>query len=133
MKIKMLAICLNVLWLAACSSSQDVLLPTNGTTMLDMWHQGSGQATLTQSRSGLTRRIDPPKGISTKEMKSYTRTAENEANNLFPRLPNPDLIMYVFPHLSDNEEPVPISGYSTVIPFYGRTQYAQPGERTRPY
>lgn len=133
MKIKMLAICLNVLWLAACSSSQDVLLPANGTTMLDMWHQGSGQATLTQSRSGLTRRIDPPKGISTKEMESYTRTAENEANNLFPRLPNPDLIMYVFPHLSDNEEPVPIPGYSTVIPFYGRTQYAQPGERTRPY
>ena len=133
MKIKMLAICLNVLWLAACSSSQDVLLPTNGTTMLDMWHQGSGQTTLAQSRSGLTRRIDPPKGISTKEMESYTRTAENEANNLFPRLPNPDLIMYVFPHLSDNEEPVPIPGYSTVIPFYGRTQYAQPGERTRPY
>lgn len=133
MNIKIIAIFLSCLWLSACSSSQEDLLPTNGTTMLEMWHQGSGQATLSQSRHGLSRRIDPPKGISRTEMESYTRTAENEANNLFPRLPNPDLIMYVFPHLSDNEEPVPIPGYSTVIPFYGRTQYAQPGERTQPY
>lgn len=67
------------------------------------------------------------------ELTHYTRTAANEAKNLFPRLPNPDLIMYVFPHLSASAEPVPIPGYTTVFPFYGRVQYAQPGERTRHY
>lgn len=36
--------------------------------------------------------------------------------------------MYVFPHLAGGTSPVP--GYSTVFPFYSRTQYALPGERT---
>ncbi|MFF0977525.1 TIGR03751 family conjugal transfer lipoprotein, partial [Proteus mirabilis] len=45
----------------------------------------------------------------------------------FPRLPNPDMVMYVFPHLSAGNLPVP--GYSTVFPFYHQVQYALPGER----
>ncbi len=131
MKMKLIGIALSML-LTACSSSQEDLLPSSEQTMLDLWNNRGG-STLQQSRTGNVRSIDPPKGISSAEMESYTRTAANEAQNLFPRLPNPDLIMYVFPHLSDTAEQVPIPGYSTVIPFYGRTQYAQPGERTRPY
>lgn len=43
-------------------------------------------------------------------------------------LPNPDMVMYLYPHLADGNTPVP--GYSTVFPFYSQTQYAMPGERT---
>ena len=66
------------------------------------------------------------------EQMRYTRTAANEVYRQFPRLPNPDLVMYVFPHLAGTD-PVPVPGYSTVFPLYQRVQYAMPGERTEAY
>lgn len=59
-------------------------------------------------------------------LQGYTRTAENELQVLFPRLPNPTLVMYVNPHLSMSGDPVP--GYSTAFPLYDRYEYALPGE-----
>lgn len=44
----------------------------------------------------------------------------------FARVPNPDLVMVVYPHLSKGQYPVP--GYVTVFPMYEQTQYALPGE-----
>lgn len=120
-----------VFLLSACSTSQRELLPTGNETMRDIWNKSSSDAQLQYYRDSDNRRIDPVNYVSTKEQESYTRSAENEIKNLFPQLPNPDLIMYVYPHLSNSGEPMPIPGYSTVIPFYGRVQYAQPGERTR--
>lgn len=117
--------------LSACSTSQKELLPTGNETMRDIWNKGSSEGQLQVYRDGNNRRIDPVSYVSVREQQSYTRTSENEIKNLFPQLPNPDLIMYVYPHLSASGEPMPIPGYSTVIPFYSRVQYAQPGERTR--
>lgn len=34
------------------------------------------------------------------EAYSYSRTQESEISQQFPRLPNPDMVMYVFPHLA---------------------------------
>jgi conjugative transfer region lipoprotein (TIGR03751 family) len=44
----------------------------------------------------------------------------------FQRLPNPDLVMYVFPHLARGRYPVP--GYYTAFPLYETVEYALPGE-----
>ncbi|MDT3671765.1 MAG: TIGR03751 family conjugal transfer lipoprotein [Aromatoleum sp.] len=44
----------------------------------------------------------------------------------FARLPNPDLIMIVFPHLSRGKYPAP--GYVTAFPMYERVEYLLPGE-----
>jgi len=63
---------------------------------------------------------------------AYTRTAANEIYRQFHRLPNPDLVMYVFPHLAGSD-PVPVPGYTTVFPLYQRVQYAMPGERLEDY
>ena len=57
----------------------------------------------------------------------YTRTAQNELQLLFPRLPNPDIVIYVFPHLATDER-VPVPGYTTAVPLYERVEYALPGE-----
>src|SRR5690554_1751802 len=65
------------------------------------------------------------------EQLRYSRDASNEIYSQFRRLPNPDLVMYVFPHLAGSEQ-VPVPGYSTVFPLYQRTQYAMPGESARP-
>jgi conjugative transfer region lipoprotein (TIGR03751 family) len=44
----------------------------------------------------------------------------------FARLPNPDLVMVVFPHLARGKYPVP--GYVTTFPMYEDAPYALPGE-----
>jgi len=59
-------------------------------------------------------------------LRDYTREAANEINPVFPLPPNPQMVLYVFPHLSAEGAPVP--GYSTAFPLYPVDQYALPGE-----
>jgi conjugative transfer region lipoprotein (TIGR03751 family) len=96
---------------------------------------GGGQAArqLLDARQGLRRpltEIDvqtpPPPTPPTRARRA------NEIQRQFRRLPNPDLVMYVFPHLAGSD-PVPVPGYSTVFPLYQRVQYAMPGERVEDY
>ncbi|WP_239232362.1 TIGR03751 family conjugal transfer lipoprotein [Thiomicrospira aerophila] len=56
----------------------------------------------------------------------YTRDAMNELDVLFPRLPNPTLVMYVYPYIARSGVPVP--GYSTAFPLFDQPHYALPGE-----
>lgn len=62
-------------------------------SMLSLWQQQSGgSAALLDVRSRLRRPPDGP-------------VAKPEANTIrsqFPRLPNPDMVLYVFPHLNGN-------------------------------
>lgn len=57
----------------------------------------------------------------------YTRDAFNEIDVLFPRLPNPTLVMYIFPHLA-GDAGAPVPGYTTAFPMYEQVEYALPGE-----
>ena len=59
-------------------------------------------------------------------LRGYSRDVNNELSALFPQLPNPTIIMYVFPHLSIDGAPVP--GYSTMFQLYEKVEYALPGE-----
>jgi len=117
-----------LLVLTGCSTSQETLLPVDeNTTMLSLWgKQTGGSNTLYDQRSELRR---PLTEISAAEQQNYTRTAANEIQSQFKRLPNPDMTMYVFPHLTEGEN-VPVPGYTTVFPLHSRVNYALPGERT---
>jgi len=66
------------------------------------------------------------------EVRREGLAARNEVHRQFQRLPNPDLVMYVYPHLAGTD-PVPVPGYTTVFPLYQRIQYAMPGERVEDY
>jgi len=114
--------------LTGCSTSQEALLPVDeDTTMLSLWGDYTGGSqTLFDQRSVLRR---PLTTLSPAEQTQYTRTAANEIQSRFKRLPNPDMVMYVYPHLTDGEA-VPVPGYTTVFPLYTRENYALPGERT---
>ena len=119
------------LLISACSTSKDELLPHGNQTMMDVWEQGTSGASgrqLVEARQALRRPLE----IGHKDKNIFTRTAQNEIYSQFKRLPNPDLVMYVFPHLAGSD-PAPIPGYSTVFPLYQRVQYAMPGERTEDY
>lgn len=121
--------------LTGCSTSKEALLPAGDSSMLEIWQgeDGGGSArNAVAARDSLRRPLTEPEsqaGVAAD--RSYSRTQESEIAQQFPRLPNPDLVMYVFPHLAGGTAPVP--GYSTVFPFYSQVQYAMPGERTEVY
>jgi conjugative transfer region lipoprotein (TIGR03751 family) len=115
-----------------CATNKDKLLTHDGRTMQDIWRQQTGggeggNRPLLDARQSLRRPL-----TQADEQARYTRTAANEIERQFHRLPNPDLVMYVFPHLAGSD-PVPVPGYSTVFPLYQRVQYAMPGERLEDY
>ncbi len=66
------------------------------------------------------------------DLSSYTRNAHNEIQQIFPRLRNKTLILYIFPHLSERERH-PVPGYSTAFTLYKQTEYALPGETEEGY
>ena len=118
-----------------CSTDKDELMPHGSQNMLDLWNQsaggsgnGPGNRQLMDARTQLRR----PLWEEVESRSGYTRTAQNEIYSQFKRLPNPDLVMYVFPHLT-GADPAPVPGYSTIFPFYQRVQYAMPGERTEDF
>ena len=101
----------------------------SGTTNTADDSDGDHTTNLERARSALRRPIAPAN--LTAERSAYTRTAANEIHSQFSRLPNPDLTLYIFPHLSGGtSEQVPIPGYTTIFPLYDRPHYGQPGERT---
>lgn len=126
------------LLLAGCASSKDELLTHDSQTMHDIWSHETGNGGRT-ARELLDARQSLRRSLTTEDVQTapmeqvrYTRTAQTEIYSQFQRLPNPDLVMYVFPHLAGTD-PVPVPGYSTVFPLYQRVQYALPGERVEDY
>jgi conjugative transfer region lipoprotein (TIGR03751 family) len=126
--------------LLGCATSKDELLPRGEHDMRDIWQQetSGGNASLAgrrllDARQPLRRPLtEADVQAAPAEAASYTREAAREIHRQFRRLPNPDLVMYVFPHLAGSD-PVPVPGYSTVFPLYRRAPYALPGERLEDY
>jgi len=71
----------------------------------------------------------PPAACACGDASAYARTAANELELLFPRLPNPDVFIYVPAHLA-TELRIPVPGYTTAVPLYDRLEYALPGEES---
>lgn len=125
--------------LCGCATSKEELMPHDDAVMLDLWNQNTAGSSNTAARQLLDARQTLRRPLTSAEAKAkqdenagFTRNPANEIYRQFKRLPNPDLLMYVFPHLAGTD-PVPVPGYSTVFPFYQRVQYAMPGERTEEY
>ena len=133
--------CTGLALLSGCATTKDELMPSNGMTMQDLWAQGTaeggdgrtagsaGQRSIIEARGALRRPIGD--GEQRAEQTRYTRGAANEIYSQFSRLPNPDLVMFIYPHLAGSES-VPVPGYSTIFPLYEKPQYAMPGESDRP-
>ncbi|MEM7705454.1 MAG: hypothetical protein AAF358_07890 [Pseudomonadota bacterium] len=59
------------------------------------------------------------------DLRGFTRNAANELQQLFPKLPNPTLLIYVVPHRSGG---LPVPGYMTAISMYTADPFGLPGE-----
>jgi conjugative transfer region lipoprotein (TIGR03751 family) len=59
----------------------------------------------------------------------HTDLAQNQLNGEFKVLPNPNIAVYIFPHLSHyGGTNVPVPGYTTTFFLYEKNHYAMPGE-----
>lgn len=116
------------LTLAGCAGTgtDRTVLPKDGPTMKAIYEshfEGLAREDPLALRGGVER----PLGDAEADLAGFSRTAFEELNVRFPRLPNPTLLMYVFPHLAGPER-VPVPGYATAFPMYERPEYALPGE-----
>ena len=142
---------------AGCAS-QDTVLPAAERKMIDIYRDATNQTDsvsapvfgpnaicsslaldetpagcekkLTEHAESVYRYIDEANPAQPLEYVEYTRTVLTELNNLFPRHDNPDMVIYVYPHLATRSR-VPIPGYTTVMPLYERVEYRLPGEAIR--
>ena len=113
-----------VVCLTSCTSAFQTgsPIPDTGPTIAQVYEEHMTMNAFGQYETGMLH--DGGSGLE-----GYSRDVYNELSVHFPRLPNPTIIMYVFPHLSFEGTPVP--GYSTMFQLYPRTHYALPGEVQR--
>ena len=112
---------------AGCAGSKDTVLPDDGRTIERIYQEHFNDIGLNgtlAAREALNSRQVNSHG---QDLSGFVRDAYRELDRHFPRLPNPTLVMYVFPHLSGPER-VPIPGYATTFTLYRHVEYALPGE-----
>jgi conjugative transfer region lipoprotein (TIGR03751 family) len=116
-----LFICAAVVGLvSSCATDKDRLLPSGNASMMDVWHMQTSES----SGSLAGRRLLDARLALRRPVGNH---AEDVLEAQFQRLPNPDLVMYVYPHMAAGNA-APIPGYSTVFPMFQNVQYAMPGE-----
>ena len=113
--------------LVGCASTKESVLPQDGPSMKAIY-DAHFEAMGAEGAQTVRRELDTrPVGNGDADLTGYARTAHSELETVFPRLPNPTLVTYVFPHLAGAER-VPVPGYATTFPLYERVEYAAPGE-----
>jgi conjugative transfer region lipoprotein (TIGR03751 family) len=118
---------ISVVLTTGCATKDDIL-PQSGPLMSDVYygHMATSHTLLDKSRVQLGGVV----GDAETDLAGYTRHANNELKTHFPKLNNPELVMYVFPHLTKEGNPVP--GYVSSFNLYAQsTLYALPGEVAR--
>lgn len=127
------------LLLTGCSSAPNVL-PDRGEDIKTVYGKHiAGEIHANSAASQNTEQSDPQQTVSPIQIQhqrslgnqdvnieGFVRDQKKEIESLFPLLPNPQLVMFVFPHLSPKGHPVP--GYSVPFRFYAKDEYAMPGE-----
>lgn len=105
--------------LSGCFKSR---LPESQLEMAEIYN-GTTDSAFAQSPASLRRVHDAGTDLA-----PYTREAATELSTRFPRVPNPTLVMYVFPHLARD---MPVPGYVTTFPTWESAPFALPGETVR--
>ena len=113
--------------LAGCAGNKDTILPLDGASMKTIYIEHFNDIGMRDTSSVRKELKSRPLNADAVDLAGYTRDAFNELDMHFPRLPNPTLVMYIFPHLAGVER-IPVPGYATTFPMYRQVEYALPGE-----
>jgi conjugative transfer region lipoprotein (TIGR03751 family) len=130
LRLPTIALALISAGLAACAptGAKNSILPTGLKPMGEIYkeHFGRGKAAPDQNGLSLPKR---PSSDGDADLHGTLRAAAAELDHTFPRLANPTLVMYVYPHLA-GPSGAPVPGYATRFTLYDRVEYAVPGELT---
>lgn len=122
---------LGILMLSSCSSMMSSKMPAGSVSMQEAY-DGAIDGTNDSTHVNTLHKVRSKVGALKKRFSiygGYTRRQENEINSQFPQLPNPSIVMYVYPHeAGEDYNLTPVPGYSTVFPLYRHMYYAMPGE-----
>jgi conjugative transfer region lipoprotein (TIGR03751 family) len=114
----------SLLTLTACASSKvtSSAIPEGGLTVSQIYQQSIGEPMQPWSvKRTLTKPVN---------YEGYTRNASNEVQNLFKPLENPQIPIYVFPHVAlIGDEQLIKPGYTTAFFLYKQNQFALASER----
>ncbi len=119
-KLLLSATLISLSLLTGCSRQK--LIPDTGDEILNVYKNHVGSTDIVPKMFRQLRN-------DRRDLTGYTRDANNEISQQFPRLPNPELSLYVFPHFTRSGHPVP--GYSSAFLMYEKDEYAMPGELIR--
>ena len=108
-----------------CAGTKQAVLPQDGPSIRTIYARHMRDVPVRDVAG--TDRAAGPGAHGEGALHGHARTAHRELDAVFPRLANPGLVMYVFPHLAGAAR-VPVPGYATSFPMYERVEYALPGE-----
>ena len=129
-----------IISLSGCATAGKNTLPSGGDmTMAQIYQQETGLSDdsadynageLTQARREIQANgLNDPSADFSDPYTAYTVYPSNATEQLFKSLPNPEIPIYIFPHLvyADGEtQPVP--GYTTAFYLYRENHFAMPSE-----
>lgn len=125
--IKPFKLCVLVLTLAVtgCASSLKDVADPNAPTMKDIYQEytSTDDQQMLERQTTLQRRP----AMHEPDLQLGLPPYPERLDHLYPRLPNPDLFMYVRPH-AVGVSGAPIPAYITRFTMYERQPYALPGE-----
>lgn len=118
----------SLLGLSACSTAGKNPLPQDpqGLTMAEIYRQEThvtpGQYTPDETALLNARQTAMP-------LMTTSNTVDTSLNQTFKPLPNPEIGLYVYPHLvSQDGDSEPVPGYMTAFFLYKTNQFALPSE-----
>lgn len=128
---------ISALLLALDGCSSTLVMPHDGPDIKEVYdrHMGGQKGNDVWAASATDAQPNPhqdpglaPQPLTQKgeELEGYSRSGSTEIEQLFPQLPNPQVVMYVFPHRGTSGLPIP--GYMTAFRLYDKNEYALPGE-----
>lgn len=132
-RISALAITIAV---TGCATSSSVDILQEGPTVQAVYSKGTSAlgngSSATSTKSSFERAKHDLRSVSIYQpnVEGWTRDSRTEINGLFPKLPNPVITMYVYPHMATSEA-LPVPGYATQINLYESDQFALPNELPR--
>lgn len=120
----MILACSSLLFLNGCSTPVNSAnaIPEGGLTVSQLYQQSIEAPAQSWS---VNKRQN-----STVNYEGYTRTAQNEIQILFKPLENPQIPIYVFPHVAlIGDEQLLKPGFTTAFFLYKQNQWALPSEK----
>lgn len=109
----MLILAMSLISLSACSSLSGNVVPEKGPTMEQVYDSMESIATAEKIKSHQTN--------------PQTALLLNVTSTPFHKVLNPELKMYVYPHLAGKDE-LPVPGYYTAFNAYTQDHYVLPNE-----